>query len=227
MPSLPPSHIRLWLKRLLRGLILVAVAGFVMVALGNLYVVTTNAGRLYSDAALVPAHDVGLVLGTSKTLPSGRPNLHFAYRMDAAAELYRTGKVKHLLVSGDHHLAKYDEPHMMTLALVARGVPESAITRDDSGFRTLDSVVRAKKIYGLSDCVIITQRFHNSRALEIAHAAGIDAVGFCAKSPGLHDSIIPECREIGARCLALVDLYILRRSPPHLGPPQPIVLANR
>jgi SanA protein len=197
------------------------------VAAVNFYVVLANSARLFSDLARVPVRDVGLVLGTSRTLPDGNPNLHFANRITAAAELYRAGKVRHLLVSGGHDLADYDEAAMMAEALLAAGVPAAAITRDRAGFRTLDSVVRAREIFDVTSCVIVTQRYHGSRALEIARAHGLDAVGYCAAEPaGLH-GWGPRVREVGARVAALVDLYVLHRRPRLLGEREPIVVGRR
>jgi SanA protein len=215
---------RLVFKRILRWLLIAAAAGTLLVAAANLYIIAANASRLYDDPARLPGRDIGLVLGTSRTLPGGRPNLHFTHRIAAAAQLFRAGKVRHLLVSGDHRHASYDEPAMMQAALVAAGVPAAAITRDDAGFRTLDSVVRARDVFGVTSCVIITQRFHNSRALELARAHGLDAVGYCAADPPFADLLKSQLREVLARVAAVLDLYVWHRHPSRLGGHKPIRL---
>lgn len=201
----------------------------VAIAIGsaNYHIVTVNAPRLHHDIASLPDCAVGLVLGTSASLRDGRANRHFLGRVDAAAALYHAGKVKHLLVSGDNRFSNYNEPAKMRAALIARGVPDSAITSDFAGFRTLDSVVRAKLIFGLNRCIIVTQRYHNTRALEIARATGLDAWGYCATDAGFRDSIQTECREVLARTVTVLDLYLWHRQPHFLGKAEPIQLARR
>jgi SanA protein len=184
------------------------------------------AGRIFTAVETVPANDVGLVLGTSRLTKHGKPNLHFNQRIVAAAALYRAGKIHHLLVSGDNHIASYDEPDDMRAALVAAGVPASAITCDYAGFRTLDSVVRAKEIFGLSQCTVISEEFHCPRALWIAQRHGLDAIAFAAPDVGLKSwSLRADVREQLARSWCAVDLYLLHRAPKFLGPKEPILLS--
>ncbi len=196
--------------------------GAVAVVGSNLWVVGTTQGRVYSSVSAVPEREVGLLLGTGKTTRSGNPNPHFVHRVQAAAELYHAGKIKRLLVSGDNHVAGYDEPTDMKGALVAAGVPASAITLDYAGFRTLDSVARARKVFGLSRLTVISERFHNYRALFIARRYGIDAVAYCAEEVGLRYSVKVTVREYLARLKAVADLYVLRTRPRFLGEPVPI-----
>jgi SanA protein len=182
-------------------------------------------GRIFLSADAVPERAVGLVLGTSRETRHGKPNLHFNQRIGAAAALFRAGKVRHLLVSGDNHIASYDEPDDMRAALMAAGVPASAITCDYAGFRTLDSVVRAKEIFGLSQCTIISEEFHCPRALWIALQHGLDAIAFAAPDVGLKSwSLRADVREQFARSWCAVDLYLLHRAPKFLGPKEPILL---
>jgi len=174
-----------------------------------------------------PCADVALVLGTSPRFRNGAPNLHFEGRMNAAAALFRSGKVRHLLVSGDNRAANYNEPVSMKKALIARGIPADAITCDFAGFRTLDSVVRARQVFCLERCVIVTQRYHNPRALEIARATGLDAHGFCPGDVDFANSFTTEAREILARIAMLLDVYVLNRDPHFLGKTEPIKLTTR
>src|ERR1022692_1967274 len=185
-------------------------------------------GRIFRSVENVPYHDVGLVLGTGKNTRGGTPNLHFRQRMDAAVALYRSGKVRHLLVSGDNHIAGYDEPTDMRAALVAAGVPAHAITCDYAGFRTLDSVVRAKQVFGLSGCTIVSEEFHCPRALWIASQQGLEAVAFAAPDLQSRRWMLPvKAREALARVLCGLDLYVLHTGPKFPGPSEPIVLAAK
>jgi SanA protein len=184
-------------------------------------------GRVFSTVSEIPQNRVALVLGTSKNTRRGRANLHFNQRIDAAAELYRGGKVEHLLVSGDNHVRSYDEPSDMRDALIRAGVPGSAITCDYAGFRTLDSVVRAKTVFGLSRFTIVSEEFHCPRALWIAHEHGLDAVAFAAPDvKSASWSVRVKAREALARVWCGVDLYLLHRGPKFPGPFEPILLSS-
>lgn len=193
----------------------------------NLYIITTNRDRVFTEANAIPFSEVGLVLGTSAKLKNGQPNPFFENRIDAAARLFHLGKVQHLLVSGDNSEPGYDEPTQMKDALVARGVPAEVITCDFAGFRTLDSMIRAKLIFGLTRCIVISQRYHDYRALEIALAHGLDAVAFCAPDVAPQNAFRANLREIISRSCAIIDLYVLRNSPRLMGPSEPILLAIR
>jgi len=184
-------------------------------------------GKIYRSVESVPGREVGLVLGTGKLTRNGNPNLHFNQRIKAAAALYRVGKVRFLLVSGDNHIAGYDEATDMRDALMAAGVPEMAITRDYAGFRTLDSVVRAKIVFGLSRCTIVSEEFHCPRAIWIAQRHGLDAVAFAA--PDVRSrrwSMRVKAREHLARAWCALDLYVLGRGPKFSGPKEPMVLTS-
>lgn len=201
-----------WKKLTLCGLLLFTGA----IYLSNRWVKNNAQGLLYSRTADVPACNVGLVLGSSKTI-KGRTNLFFKYRIEAAASLYHSGKVKHLLVSGDNHYAGYDEATDMRDALMAAGVPDSCITLDYAGFRTLDSVVRCKYVFGQNAVVIISQQFHNERALFIAQRYGMHAVGFNAQDVPSNYSWRTRLREYVARLAAVADLYVFHTAPKFLG----------
>jgi len=209
---------------ILVGAALSALLALASVIMADRVCRTAAAGRIFRSPEQVPANEVALVLGTGKLTASGRPNLHFNQRINAAVELYRSGKVQHLLVSGDNHIATYDEPTDMLNALVAAGIPTNAITRDYAGFRTLDSVVRAHSVFGLKKFTIVTEEFHCPRALWIARQRGLNAVAFAAPDLSARWSLRVKARESLARVLCGLDLYLLNRGPKFPGPPEPIVL---
>lgn len=188
----------------------------ISIAASNRWIASSADGRLYDSTAEIPFNDVGLVLGANKNARGG-PNLYFENRIDAAAALFKAGKIRHLLVSGDNHISEYDEATDMKNALVARGVPDTCITLDYAGFRTLDSVVRCKKVFGQKKVTIISQEFHNQRAVFIAGFYDMEAIGFNAKDVPASYSLKTNFREYIARFKAVLDLYLLRTSPRFLG----------
>ncbi len=175
-------------------------------------------GRTYAEVAAVPARKVGLVLGCGSKLADGRRNLFFEHRVQAAAELFRAGKVRYLIVSGDNHIRTYDEATDMRDALVRRGVPAERIQCDYAGFRTFDSVVRAKEVFCESELIVISQQFHNERAIFIGRHKGLDLLGFNAREVGGHDGFLVRCREVLARVRTVLDVYVLPTRPHFLGP---------
>lgn len=183
-----------------------------------------SASRIFRTTEQTPRNEVALVLGTSRTTRKGYLNLHFTQRINAAAELYRAGKVQHLLVSGDNHIAGYDEPTDMRNALAAQGIPTNAITCDYAGFRTLDSVLRANTVFGLRKFTIVTEEFHCPRALWIAQQHGLDVVAFAAPDLSARWTLRVKARESLARVLCGLDLYVWNRRPKFPGPPEPITL---
>lgn len=197
------------------SLILVALP-VLFVFFSNYAVIKTTKSKIYTDISQVPVNDIGLVLGTSKYTIGGI-NLYYKYRIEAAAELYFNGKIKHIIVSGDNHVNGYNEPEQMKASLVKLGVPPEKITCDYAGLRTLDSMVRLKKIFGTNKATIISQKFHLQRALFIAHHYKMDVVGYCSKDVGTRYSKNTPVRELFARSKAVLDLYILKTQPKHLG----------
>src|SRR5688572_22923255 len=140
--------------RWLRRAMIAGVVVLLMVVALNLWMTLRSSDRVFDDAANVPETDVALVLGTGKFTGGGHMNAHFRLRMDSAAALYKAGRVKHFVLSGDNSRDNYNEPGDMKSSLIERGVPASAMTLDYAGFRTLDSIVRAKEIFGITKCVI-------------------------------------------------------------------------
>lgn len=184
----------------------------------QLFVKHAGSGRIYASAAKIPARTAGLVPGTSERLGDGSENPFFKNRIEAAAELYRLGKVRRLIVSGDNRRHDTNEPDAMRKALLARGVPDRAITRDFAGLRTLDSIVRAKEVFGLDRFTIISQRDHDERALLIARHYAIDAIAFAAADVPFRYAVRSHVLEWFARVKVVLDLYILHTQPRHLGP---------
>jgi SanA protein len=174
--------------------------------------------KTYSDVAVVPFRRVGLVLGCPKRVLGGYSNPFFENRIAAAAELYHSGKVEYLIVSGDNHLHNYDEPTDMKNALVEKGVPANCIYLDYAGLRTLDSVVRVKEIFGQDRVTIVSQHFHNERAIFLAEHHGIDAIGFDAADVSPEYAFKTLTREQFAKVKAVLDIYLLREQPHFLGP---------
>lgn len=191
--------------------------GILVLLLPNIWVMYSTKDQVFQSIDDVPSIEVALVLGTSKKLENGRDNPYFMYRMDAAAALYHSGKVKHLILSGDNETQYYNEPKYMHEALLAKGIPANAITLDYAGFRTLDSIVRCKKIFGQTNFIIVTQRFHSYRALFIANHYNVETAAYVADNLPFSQSFKVVFREILARPKAILDLYILNISPPVLG----------
>jgi SanA protein len=183
----------------------------------NLWIVKSADGHIFTDERRLPENDVALVLGAGRTMYGGSINLHFKARTEAAAHLFHIGKVKHLLLSGDNHMQGYDEPTDMKEALLKLGVPESAMTLDYAGFRTLDSVVRAKEVFGLRKLTIVTDDFHVQRAIFLSEHWGLDAVAYCSEHIPFARSANVRLREIGARVKAAMDIYLLNTQPRFLG----------
>lgn len=221
MPALP----RLTFKRIALALLCVFVLGVATVAATNLWLLRQARARSFTTVDATPRHDVALVLGTSPTF-HGSANPFFTGRIATAAALYRAGKVKHILVSGDNSRKTYDEPSAMRDALIARGVPATAITLDYAGFRTLDTMARARAVFGLSRCTIVTDDFHLARCLFLAEAHGLDAVG-CSSAPvPWRWSKKTRLREIASRTVAWLDVCVLRTKPKFYGPPVAIPIAE-
>jgi SanA protein len=205
------------MRRFKRIVLYSVIAFFLLIVSCNIWVVQSTRDRVFDDLEKLPGHRVALVLGTSHRLASGGANPFFDERMKTAAELYRLGKIDHFILSGDNRTQYYNEPRAMQKALVSLGVPDSAITLDYAGLRTLDSVVRSKEIFGQDKIIIITQPFHSYRAVFISNYYHIDAVAMAAEEPGLGISFKVLFREYFARTKAVLDLYVLKTDPRFLG----------
>lgn len=181
------------------------------------WVETTAHDVCHDDVSKVPAMDVAVVLGCSPKI--GRQvNLFYQYRINAALALYRADKVKAFIVSGDNGTHQYDEPTAMKESLIAGGVPEQDIYCDYAGFRTLDSVVRAEAVFGQKKFILVSQRFHNERAVFLARHHGLEAIGFNAADVPRNSGLMTHLREYLARVNAVLDVTLLQTRPKFYGP---------
>jgi SanA protein len=188
----------------------------------NLWVRRSAAPHCHSDMEDVGRTRAALVLGCSP-VTKGRENYFFSRRIEAAAALFQSGKVEVLILSGDNSRKNYDEPTAMRDALAREGVPEERMFLDYAGFRTLDSVVRAREVFGQSEFVVVSQRFHNERAVFLARRLGINASGFNARDVSVSSAPRTHLREFAARVRAVWDALAGTR-PKFLGPPVDVSL---
>lgn len=196
---------------ILKLAILLAELLFLLMIAANMWVYALTNGRMFSKVSRIPARETALVLGTSPKMKSGRANPYFVTRMEAAAKLYHYGKIKKIIVSGEKSEG-YDEPSAMKRYLVYQeGVPEGIIERDTLGFKTHMSIRRSKEVYAQRDIIIVSQGYHNMRALFYARNHQMNALAFDAAEIKRPESYYRnETREFLARVQAVV-YYILGR----------------
>lgn len=201
-------------------LVIAAIAGLASL---DLYVSYLAKNRIYTDIATIPHRPVALVLGTSKYI--GKKINHFyPPRLDAAQALFMNNKVQAIIVSGDNATRYYNEPQTMENDLIRAGVPNQYVVKDYAGFRTLDSVIRAKLIFGQDALTIVSQRFHCERALYIAQAMEIDALCLSADDAQGLGAMKIRLREVLARAKAVLDINILNKQPKFLGDQETVIL---
>lgn len=183
------------------------------------YEVRKNAvGKTYSNVNEIPFNKVGLLLGTCKTMKDKKTiNPFWKYRLEAAYELWKAKKIDRILISGDNGWYGYNEPQDFFDAFIALGIPDSVLVFDFAGFRTHDSVIRCKKVFGQNKVTIISQEFHNERALFIAQKYDLDAIAYNAKDVGFRDNFYTTFREKLARVKLFLDIYVLNTQPHFLG----------
>lgn len=195
-------------RKLLYATLIIIILCIISIIVCNRTIKKHTASKIYTEIGTIPMNRVGLLLGTSPKLKNGNNNLYFDYRILATAELYKAGKIKYILISGDNRREEYNEPEEMKKALMQKGVPEKFIYLDYAGFRTLDSVVRAKEVFGQNQLTIISQRFHNERAIYLAEKNGINAIGYNAKDVNAYAGLKTNIRELLARVKMFIDLAI-------------------
>lgn len=178
-----------------------------------------NASKAYNfdSADQLPTCKAAIVLGTSRYLKSGFGNLFFTYRIDAAEKLYKAKKVHVFILSGDNSLQNYNEPQDMKNALMERGIPDSCLVLDYAGLRTFDSMVRCRQIFGQDSIIVVSQQFHNARAVFIGRKTGLAAFGLNAQKVTTKMAFKTHVREFFSRIKCVLDLYILDTHPKHLG----------
>ena len=214
----------IWFRRGVVGGALCAAAAVLSMAAGDLWVRAEAHGHVFT-AADVPAAPVALVLG-AQVYPDGNPSPFLVGRLEIARQLLADGKVRAILVSGDHMDWGYNEPGAMFQWLVDRGVPSQRIVLDHAGFDTYDSCARARQVFGVGAAIVVTQSYHIDRAVALCRRLGVDASGVGDDTARIYtepwrNSVI---RERGAVVKALGDV-VSGRDPVFLGPLEPGVAA--
>jgi SanA protein len=205
-------------KWILRFYIPVIIAGIVFVFYCYHAVEKNAAGKTYDSVTEIPYNRVGLLLGTCKTMKDKKTiNPFWQFRVDAAYALWKAEKIDKILISGDNGWHGYNEPQDFLDAFLALGIPDSVMVCDYAGFRTHDSVIRCKKVFGQQNVTVISQKFHNERALFIAQKYGLNAVGYNAEMVSFRDNLYNSVREKMARVLMYMDLYVFYTQPHFLG----------
>ncbi|MEN8790039.1 MAG: ElyC/SanA/YdcF family protein [Flavobacteriaceae bacterium] len=187
-------------------LIIIIAAPLAIILISHLIIEWSSGGKTFDHIKDIPKNKVGLVLGTSRHLVEGGINPYYSHRINATITLFKAGKIDFVLVSGDNGSVYYNEPTTIKKDLVTGGIPEEKIFLDYAGFRTLDSMVRAKVIFGLDSVTVISQEFHNKRAIYIAERKGLSAVGFNATDLGSDKALRVHTREYLARVKVFMDL---------------------
>ncbi|EJL71113.1 SanA/YdcF family protein [Chryseobacterium populi] len=200
------------MKKIIRTLfkifLLLLVAGIIFIAWANYSIKKESDAFVSYKISDIPETKTALLLGTGKNLSNGMPNAYFYNRIQAAIDLYKSGKIKYIIVSGDNSTKDYNEPEDMQLTLMEYGIPKDKIFMDHAGFRTLDSVVRAKEIFGQTKLVIISQKFHNERAVFLARKNGIEAYGYNANDVNKYAGFKTNMREYIAKAKVYWDLIL-------------------
>ncbi|MDP2525576.1 SanA/YdcF family protein [Maribacter dokdonensis] len=196
------------LKKILKILGLLFILLVFVIFTCNIIISNTADGKTFTDISSTPKNRVGLVLGTSNKLTNGSPNPYYTYRINATKALYNASKIEFILVSGDNGSIYYNEPDTFKKDLIKAGIPERAIFLDYAGFRTLDSMFRAKFIFGLNNVTVISQKFHNERAIYIAKQKGLNAIGFNAQDVSTSQGIKVQLREYLARVKVFIDMLL-------------------
>lgn len=195
-----------YVRRFFRYLIL-TITFTVFVTLGcNIYINNYSDEYLYDAINDIPETEYALLLGTSKYVIGGDNNKYFDNRIQAAVELFNAEKIKAIIVSGDNREKNYDEPSVMKNELIQQGVPDSSIIIESTGFRTYNSIIAYKKTFGTNSIVIISQKFHNTRAVFIAKKLGVNAIGYNAKDIGFMRGYKTRIREYFAKVKAVIDV---------------------
>ncbi len=203
----------------IRIVTLLSISFIIFAALffSNKIIVHSATHKLFSDTALIPYNRVGILLGTSPTGKKGFINPYYQYRIEAAVKLIKAGKIKYLIISGDNSRNSYNEPESMREDLILAGVDSSIIYLDYADFRTFDSMVKLKEIFGQDSVAIISQQFHNVRAIYTAQRLGIAGIAFNATGISGRLGLRIQAREKFARVKTFVDFWFGKKAK-FLGP---------
>lgn len=204
-------------KRVFITLSVLIVLGILTVFYCDKKIRSAAEGKTFTDVSKIPHRHVGLLLGTGKYLGSGRVNPYYSYRIKATIQLLKAGKIDYVVISGDNSRKDYSEPDMMKADLIAAGIDSTRIYLDFAGFRTFDSMIRLREIFSQNDVTVISQKFHNERALYIARREGMNAIGFNARDLSASAGFRTQVREKLARVKVFVD-YAFGVEPKFLGP---------
>jgi SanA protein len=196
------------IKNIFKFFLLLFVAGIIFIVWANYSIKKDSDAYASYNIADVPQAKTALLLGTGKNLSNGKPNAYFYNRIQATVDLYKSGKIQYVIVSGDNSQKNYNEPEDMQSALMQYGVPKDKIFLDFAGFRTLDSVVRAKEIFGQTKLIIVSQKFHNERAIFLAKQHGMEAFGYNAPDVNKYAGLKTNRREYLAKAKAYLDLIL-------------------
>lgn len=187
-----------------------------VVVFSNLIVNNNAKEKVFTKTDIIPKNKVGLLLGTSKIREDGEENLFFTYRLNATIQLFEAKKIDFIIISSSFESTDNDNPKDFKVELIKKGIPENKIFLDYGGLRTLDSVIRLKEIFGQTSVTIISQEFHNERAIYLAEHFGIEAIGFNAKDVTNRLGFKTQTREYFARVKVFVDI-IFNVQPKFLG----------
>lgn len=196
------------IKNIFKLFLLLIVAGIIFIAWANYSIKKSSESFISYNIKDIPETKTALLLGTSKTLDNGFPNAYFDNRIKATADLYKSGKIRYIIISGDNSRKDYNEPEDMQLALMKYGIPKDHIFLDFAGFRTLDSIVRAKEIFGQKKIIIVSQKFHNERAVFLAQQNDIEAFGYNAEDVNKYAGFKTNMREYLAKTKAYLNLIL-------------------
>ena len=196
-----------FLKKSFYTILILAISSLLFTTFANYKIEKSTEEFVTDKLEILPKTKVAVVLGTAPNLVGGYQNYYFTYRIEAATKLYKSGKVTHFILSGDHGRKNYNEPEAMKQALIKNGIPANVIYLDHAGFRTLDSMIRAKEIFGQNEFIVVSQEFHNARAVYIARQNGIKAFGYNAKDVNKHAGLKTNIREYFARTKVFIDSF--------------------
>ena len=196
-----------FLKKSFYTILILAISSLLFTTFANYKIEKSTEEFVTDKLEILPKTKVAVVLGTAPNLVGGYQNYYFTYRIEAATKLYKSGKVTHFILSGDHGRKNYNEPEAMKQALVQNGIPANVIYLDHAGFRTLDSMIRAKEIFGQNEFIVVSQEFHNQRAVYIARQNDIKAYGYNAKDVNKHAGLKTNIREYFARTKVFIDSF--------------------